>query len=245
MIIIEKMASLGRLTSGIAHEMNTPLATVRASMKELKTLVDEYKNSINNSHVLPEDHQEIAEEMNKYIDLATKAAEKSVGFIKGIKAQTKNLNSSFIETFNASKVIFDVLNLIEFKIKKISCKVISDLDESIMLNGNKQGLSQIVTNLLNNAIEACSKKMGIITVKFIKSNKKKAELIVEDTGEGILPENMSKIFDPMFTTKPFGEATGLGLSIVQEFVKQFKGTINVTSKPGLTKFTVIFPLVKQ
>lgn len=244
MIIIEKMASLGRLTAGIAHEMNTPLATVRASMKELKSLVDEYKNSINDSQVLPEDHRAIAEEMIKYIDLATKAAEKSAGFIRGIKGQTKNLNSPFNEIFNASKVIFDVLSLLEFKIKKTLCRLISDLDESIMLNGNKQWLSQIVTNLVNNAIEACSKSQGIITVKLIQSNEKEAELIVEDTGEGIPPENMSKIFDPLFTTKPFGEATGLGLSIVQEFVNQFKGSISVASKPGLTKFTVIMPLAK-
>jgi DNA-binding LacI/PurR family transcriptional regulator/signal transduction histidine kinase len=242
MIIIEKMASLGRLTAGIAHEMNTPLATVRASMKELKSLVDEYKKSINSSQVLPEDHQAIAEEMIKYIDLATKAAEKSAGFIRGIKGQTKNLNSPFNEIFNASEVIFDVLSLLEFKINKTSCRLISDLDESIMLNGNKQGLSQIVTNLVNNAIEASSKSQGIITVKLIQSKQKEAELIVEDTGEGISKENISKIFDPLFTTKPFGEATGLGLSIVQEFVNQFNGSISVTSKPGLTKFTVIIPL---
>ena len=84
-------------------------------------------------------------------------------------------------------------------------------------------------------------KENDITIKLIQTNEKEAELIVKDTGEGIQPENISKIFDPLFTTKPFGEATGLGLSIVQEFVNQFKGSISVTSKPGLTKFTVIMP----
>ena len=79
-------------------------------------------------------------------------------------------------------------------------------------------------------------------IKFDSS--KNLVLSIKDTGEGILPENISKIFDPMFTTKPFGEATGLGLSIVQEFVNQFKGSINVTSKSRLTKFTITFPLAK-
>ncbi|MBN2544189.1 MAG: substrate-binding domain-containing protein, partial [Spirochaetes bacterium] len=102
MLIIEKMASLGRLTAGIAHEMNTPLAAVSSSLEELKSLTEEYKSSINNPQVLPEDHREIAEEMTKFIDIASNAIRKTTGFIRGIKGQTLNIKSKNLETFNAS-----------------------------------------------------------------------------------------------------------------------------------------------
>ncbi|RPJ07245.1 MAG: hypothetical protein EHM28_07815, partial [Spirochaetaceae bacterium] len=87
LLIAEKLASLGRFTAGIAHEMNTPMATVRAALKEISDLVEEYKTSIGNASVLPEDHLAIAADMMKRTDLAVRSVEKSVGFIRGIKNQ--------------------------------------------------------------------------------------------------------------------------------------------------------------
>ncbi len=241
MLIMEKMASLGRLTAGIAHSMNTPLAAISSSLEELKALTDEYRSSISNSQVLPEDHQEIAGEMVKYIDIAINAVKKSSGFIRGIKGQTLNIKSNLLETFNASHVLQDAINLLEFDIKKASCKLIKNIDNAVFIYGNKNWLNQIIMNLVQNAVDASAKNRGTITVMLLKSGKT-AKLIVEDTGEGINIENIPKIFDPLFTTKPFGEASGLGLTIVQEMVNHFKGTINVSSKPGLTTFTVELPL---
>jgi signal transduction histidine kinase len=242
MIAIEKMASLGRLTAGIAHEMNTPLAAVRAVMKELKELANEYKSSINNKDVLPEDHENIAADMLKNIELAEKAAEKSAGFIRGIKGQTFATNESLLESFQASHIIEDSVNLLEFRIKKSNIKIIKNLDENISLYGNQRWLSQIITNLVNNAIDASLRKNeSFIEINFKRFDKDHAELKVIDNGSGIAPENMLKIFDPLFTTKPFGEATGLGLSIVQELVNHFKGTVSVESA-DLTTFKIIFPL---
>lgn len=242
LLSVEKMASLGRLTAGIAHEMNTPLAVVRSSMKELVMLIDEYKLSIHNNSVLPEDHESIASDMLRHAEIAAKAAEKSAGFIRGIKGQTFSNNQNIVQTFQATQIIIDTLNLLEFRIKKSSSKIISEFDDTIYLNGNQLWLSQIITNLVNNAIDACIGKECIISVKLSKINDKNAQLTVQDTGSGISPENISKIFDPLFTTKPFGEATGLGLSIVSELVNQFKGSIEVKSETGLTIFTILFPL---
>lgn len=240
----EKKASLGRLIAGIAHEMNTPLATIHAAIKEIISLIDEYSKSINNSDVLPEDHKAIAAEMMEYVNMVLKATNKSSSFIRGIKGQTTILDSNIQETFNASQIILDALSLLEFKMKKNSCKLITKLDDSVVLYGDPRWLSQIITNLTNNAIDACSQKNGTITIKLIKSDQKKAKLTVNDTGIGITPENLSRIFDPLFTTKSFGEATGLGLSIVKELITQFNGSINVNSSPGLTTFIVELPLAK-
>lgn len=238
----EKKASLGRLISGIAHEMNTPLATIHAALKEIIILIEEYNKSINNSDVLPEDHKSIAAEMMNYANMALKAANKSSSFIRGIRSHTANLNSNIHETFNASQIIIDALSLLKYKLKKNNCKLITNLDDSIMFYGNPRWISQIITNLTINAIDACSQKNGTITIELNKTDKNKAELAVQDTGIGIAPENISRIFEPLFTTKPFGESTGLGLSIIQEILNQLNGTIKVNSKPGLTTFIVELPL---
>ena len=86
LINLEKKASLGRLTAGIAHEMNTPLASVRAALKELGQLIDEYSQSLGNPQVSIEDHHEIVKDMQRSLNTAVKAAAKSAGFIRGMKA---------------------------------------------------------------------------------------------------------------------------------------------------------------
>jgi signal transduction histidine kinase len=207
----------------------------------MKELVSEYKRSINAVQVTPDDHKAISVEMMKNVEMSLLALDKSVSFIRGIKGQSINLNDAVQQKFNAGQVIFDTLNLLGFKIRKSRCRLSTDIDDSIMFYGNQRWLSQIVTNLVNNAAEASVITEGSIEVKLIRSGQEKAHLIVEDNGSGISPENISKIFDPLFTTKPFGEGTGLGLSIVQELVSQFNGSIIVKSEAGLTTFTVEFP----
>jgi signal transduction histidine kinase len=244
MLITEKMASLGRLTAGIAHEMNTPLAAVRAAMKELSLLIDEYRQSINNSQVLPEDHQAIVEEMLKNLRIAEQAAEKSAGFIRGIKGQTVDLTPAPLQTFQIAPVIKDTLSIIEFALRRGQCELITDLNDSLQIHSNQRWLSQIVTNLVLNAIDACKPSGGTIRVTLKPGIENTMKLEIQDSGCGISPENLSYIFDPLFTTKPFGEGTGLGLSIVLDLVNQLKGTIEVASQPGMTLFTVSIPLEK-
>jgi signal transduction histidine kinase/DNA-binding LacI/PurR family transcriptional regulator len=245
LLISEKMASLGRLTAGIAHEMNTPLAAVRTSIRELSELVAEYKQSIGNSQVTLEDHLSIAEDMAKHLKIAEQAAEKSAGFIRGIKAQTIDMKFNNLQLFNAAFVISDALNILEFAIRKGQCKLVTDFDDSIRLYGDPRRLVQVVTNLVMNAIEACQPDGGTVTVKLISAAGGFTELTVADTGCGIPEEIILKIFDPMFTTKPFGEGTGLGLSIVHDLVNEYKGSIKVDSQKGFTVFTIMLPLPDQ
>ncbi len=242
LLISEKMASLGRLTAGIAHEMNTPLALVRTSLKELGELIQEYKESIGNTVVLPEDHRLIAADMMKCIKSAAQASEKSSGFIKGIKAQTTNMNTLNLQVFNAANVIKDALSILNFALKKGKCRLITDLDNSIKLYGDPNKLVQVATNLVINSIDACKPDGGNISVILENNGDGFARLTFQDTGCGIPEEIKWQIFDPMFTTKPFGEGTGLGLSIVHDLVAEFNGSISVESQKGLTSFFILLPI---
>ena len=242
LLVSEKMASLGRLTAGIAHEMNTPLAAVRASLKEIEALIDEYTKSIDNPQVLPDDHREISQDMLKFLKLAEQAAEKSVGFIKGIKAQTTNMNTSNSQVFCVADVIKDALTVLDFALKKGNCKLATDYDNSVRIYGDPKRLVQVITNLVVNSIDACKPNGGSISITLKNTGDGFAKLTVQDTGCGISEEIMPRIFDPMFTTKPFGEGTGLGLSIVHDLVNEFKGTINIESKKGLTSFVITLPI---
>lgn len=241
LLVSEKMASLGRLTAGIAHEMNTPLATLLCSLKELDELIYEYDKSIGNDQVLTDDHKLIAQDMMKFLKIAEQSAEKSTGFIKGIKAQTININTSNSQVFNVKNVISDALSVLDFALKNANCQLITDYDDSISLYGDPKRLIQVITNLVINSIDACKPNGGTILIKLERDKDNYAKLTVQDSGCGIPEEILPRIFEPMFTTKPFGEGTGLGLSIVHDIINEFKGSIEVSSEKGLTSFVVYLP----
>jgi PAS domain S-box-containing protein len=244
LLIAEKMASLGRLTAGIAHEMNTPLAAVRSALVELEALADEYRSSVGDAQVEPEDHGEIAREMLKTIRLAASAAKRAAGFVQGIKSHTRDMAPKQREAFNAAAVIDETLLLLTHALRKGHCSAGFEHDGgAFMLHGAPGRLGQVVTNLVNNAIDACATKGGgLITVR-LGRDEGAVLLEVEDRGSGIPPEVVKKIFDPMFTTKRFGEGTGLGLTIVHDIVTgEFGGTIDVRTELGQgTTFVVRLP----
>lgn len=244
----EKMASLGRLTAGIAHEMNTPLAAIRASINELKSLVHEYKSSIIDPDVSTEDHKEIAEEMRKALQLADKAGNKASSFIRSIKTQTRNDQSSDPSVqFSLKQVIEECITLLGHRLRYEKCIVKTQWDEEdLNLCGKPGKLSQVITNLLVNSIEAMAPDGGNILIS-VKEGPSKVKITLCDNGPGIPSDISDKIFDPLFTTKPFGIGTGLGLTICHDIIKgDFKGNIKAKSKPdGGTCFTLSLPRTQE
>src|SRR6185436_2449187 len=242
LLVAEKMASLGRLTAGIAHEMNTPLAAIRASLADLGQLAQEYESSIGDPQVTREDYEEITREMLHAIRLAEKAASQAAGFVRGIKSQTRDLASREQRGFNAVPVIRETLQLLGYALRRANCTAVFEpsLGE-IELFGSPGRLAQVLTSLLTNAVEASREQGGPITVR-LAPDPRGIELSVSDHGRGITPENLSRIFDPLFTTK-FGENTGLGLTIVHDIVtSEFSGTIEAESEVGQgTTFILRFP----
>jgi DNA-binding LacI/PurR family transcriptional regulator/signal transduction histidine kinase len=248
MLIIEKMASLGRMTAGIAHEMNTPIAAIRTSHTEISRLIAEYHASIGDPDINADDHREIAADMRHSLDLADKAAEKAAAFVHGIKSQTRDLDPKDRFRFNAVTIIRESLLLLGHTLKHGKCEAVFEPQkEYIELYGAPGRLAQIITNLVNNSIDACAHAgKGRIMIRLEQKHRSIA-LSIRDNGCGISRDHMTKIFDPMFTTKPFGVGTGLGLTLVHNIVNgEFGGKIDVAS--GLesgTIFTIHFPRVKE
>jgi signal transduction histidine kinase len=245
LLLSEKMASLGRLTAGIAHELNTPLAAVRASLSDVRRLLAECKSSLEDPRVEASDYREMYGEMLDGLDLAERAAEGVVGFVRGIKAQTRDLDSRQKEPFNAVGAVRDCLLLLAHKVRDRKCALRFESSvEAVELWGSPGRLAQVVTNLVTNAIDAVpSEGAGQVEVR-LEKQQDRLELDVIDNGLGIAAHDLPRIFEPMFTTKKFGEGMGLGLAIVHDIViGEFGGTIDVDSDPGRrTTFKLSFPL---
>jgi PAS domain S-box-containing protein len=244
LLLAEKMASLGRLTAGIAHEMNTPLAAVRAALAELDALAAEYQSSIGDHEVSADDHRQIAAEMQRSLKIAATAARRAAGFVQGIKSQTRDLAPRERVRFDAAPVIEEALLLLTHASRQARCTLrFEPPPAAVPLMGAPGRLAQVVTNLVKNALDATKAKgEGAVVVRLL-ALQDRALLEVEDSGTGITPDVVNKIFDPMFTTKPFGEGTGLGLTIVHDIVVgDFGGSIDVRTEPGRgTTFVVAFP----
>jgi DNA-binding LacI/PurR family transcriptional regulator/signal transduction histidine kinase len=243
LIISEKMASLGRLTAGIAHEMNTPLTTAISAISEMMSLIKEYKMSISNPDVTAKDHYSISKDMFELADLSNKAIDKAINFIKGIKSQTRESCNYQKIMFNAVDIINETILLLNhiLKEKNLSIDFVFS-NNDISLFGLPEKFSQVITNFITNAIDAMAdKKNESIKITLIEDDRK-ITLKIIDKGEGIPKSIIRKIFDPLFTSKPYGKGTGLGLSIVKEIVnEEFNGKIEVKSKVNFgTTFTIYF-----
>jgi len=245
LLAAEKMASLGRLTAGIAHEMNTPLSAVRAALAQLEEAAREYQRSIGDPSVTNTDHQEIAQEMLENAQLASKAAERAVSFVRSIKTQTRDFGPRDQQLFDAGPVVRDALLLLGHALRHSHCVATLEAPQTLVeVSGSPSRLAQVVTNLLTNALEASVEKGGGPITVWLGPTRTGVELRVSDQGMGIAPEVLPKIFDPLFTTKAFGEGTGLGLTIVHDIVTgEFGGRIEVSTRLGEgTTFTIIFPV---
>jgi len=222
----DKLASIGQLSAGIAHEINNPLGVIQGYTQLL------LRNEIT--------------ETDRYNDLKT--IEKHVKNCKSIVDDLLNFARSSkpeIKTIHINEAAEDVLSFILHHSKLDGIDIIRNYDEDSppMLLDEKK-IKQVLINLLMNAGHAVRKK-GIISLstKYIEQDNKVA-IIVADTGYGIEKKNLTRIFDPFFTTKPTGEGTGLGLSVSYGIVKSHGGEILVESEPGKgSQFTVLLPVV--
>ena len=246
LVVAEKMAALGRLTAGIAHEMHTPLAAIRAAMAEMSALIDEYQSSLGDASVTAEDHHHIGDDMRHAAQLAERSAARAASFVHSIKHHTRHQGSDERTRFALAPALEESVVLLDHLLKQHQCQVeLSIADRSLEVMGTPSGLAQIMTNLLTNAVDArVPGRPPRITVRVdtgraagphpkVRSADDTIRVSVRDNGSGIAPDNLSRIFEPMFTTKAFGEGTGLGLAIVHALVaEQFGGRIEVASVPG-------------
>ncbi|HAF30027.1 MAG TPA: hypothetical protein DCG75_13385 [Bacteroidales bacterium] len=216
LIQAEKMASLGVLASGVAHEINNPLNFIQGGVYGLEQYFDE--NLI--------EHKDNVRELIKSINIGI---DRAANIVTSLNHYNRR-NDSKLEPCDIHSIINNCLvilrNQIENKIE-VEKKYTS---QPFILIGNEGKLHQAILNILSNAVQAIDDK-GKIKIKTKKTNQI-LEIKISDTGCGISPENLSKIFDPFFTTKEAGKGTGLGLSITYNIFAEHNGSIHIESKTG-------------
>jgi len=213
----EKMASLGILTAGVAHEINNPLNYIMGSYVGLlhnyeeRTILDNY------------------EQVGQLINAMKIGIDRSTAIVQGLN-QFSRTSESHDEECNVHEIIDNSLTMLHNQIKHYISVEKNYYNTDIVVKGNVGNLHQVFINIFGNAIQAIESK-GIITVK---TEDKKSEVIItiQDTGVGIPKENMKKLTDPFFTTKDPGKGTGLGLSITYNIIKEHKGELLFESEEG-------------
>lgn len=226
----EKMASLGILTAGVAHEIKNPLNYIMGAFIALKDYFGDNPATDNNE-----------------IDFLLSTLEQGVNRVSKIVDSLNQFgrnNKEINEQCNISEIIDNCLVILHNRIKdSIVIKKEYNNDSAIII-GNTGKLHQVFLNILNNAEQAILDKGEII----IGVKKGHSNLIIEisDTGMGISNENINKVTDPFYTTKPPGKGTGLGLSITYNIIKEHNGKLNFKSELGKgTTVQIIFPLLTK
>lgn len=242
----EKMADLGRLTAGIAHEMNTPLGASLTALKLLKDLVQEYRASIGDDTVTERDHRGIATEMNQLLNSTQQWMEKAAEHIRSLKLHTRDLQHGEEQSFSVLQTVEDTRLLLAHRLRLSRCRLtVSCNVEEPMLRGDPGKLGQVLTNLIGNAMDAYkdSGKAEREIALSVQETEGGLEIRIQDYGCGIPSTDLEKIFDELYSTKPLGEGTGLGLSIVRHIMMNFfGGHIQVESVLGQgSTFILHFP----
>lgn len=249
----EKMASLGELTAGIAHEIQNPLNFVNNFSEVSTELVDEMKEELSKSNY--EDANAIADDLKQNLEKINHHGKRAGDIVKGM-LQHSRTSTGQKELTDINSLCDEYLRLsyhgLRAKDKSFNAEMRTDFDTSLpKINLVSQDIGRVVLNLINNAFYAVNekKKSGIedynptVNVSTKKSNDK-VEIKVSDNGSGIPEKIKDKIFQPFFTTKPTGSGTGLGLSLSYDIVKAHGGEIKVNSKEGEgTEFIVQLPVV--
>lgn len=222
----EKLASLGTLTAGIAHEINNSLNYVNGALIPLEKLAKKTSSG------------EDVKKVEKLVGVMKDGLKLTFEIIKSLKSYT-GLNRSEQNEVNFSEVVNSVVTILKTKLRdRYELKI--DIDPNIVVYGSVAGLNQIFMNLVTNSLDAMPEG-GTLKVE-AKSREKDVLVTVTDSGVGIPKNIVDRIFDPFYTTKDVGKGTGLGLYIVKKEVERQNGEVTVESEPGRgTVFTLHLP----
>ncbi len=255
----EKMASIGQLAAGIAHELNNPigfvhsnLGTLDAYVRDLMEIVDAYDDAQASTEA-PAIHQARIARLKEtrdfaYIrqDIGQLLSESRDGLsrVRKIVQDLKNFSHVSGQQWDWADLhqgLDSTLNIVWNELK-YKCQVVKEYGDIPKVYCLISQLNQVFMNLLVNAGHAIETK-GIITIGTVRLGNEEIAIEISDTGKGIAPEHLTRIFEPFFTTKPVGKGTGLGLSLAYGIVNTHHGRIDVSSQPGIgTTFRVIIPI---
>ena len=227
----EKMASLGGLVAGVAHEINTPIGIGLTGSSHFLELTQDIIRKFDNEDMTRSDFQEYTQNSLELANLIFSNLKRTNHLIKSFKQISVDQTSEEKRKFELKNYINEILISINSVIKKTKIKVIVNAENKIYLNSYPGAISQIITNLIFNSINHAyeDNEIGIITID-LKNENEKTIIVYKDDGKGIKKENLSKIFDPFFTTNRNKGGTGLGLNIIYNIItSQLKGSISCDS----------------
>jgi signal transduction histidine kinase len=229
----EKLASMGRLVAGIAHEINNPVNAVINSLGPLEDAVKRIAAGEGGSPV------EIAKEAEEILAVVQRGAARTKAIVQALHGYARG-DDSVQREVNLARSVDETLGLLQHRLRNV--KVVKDVDPKARILGFPGQVDQVLMNLFTNAAQAIGEKGGTISVT-ARNQDAWVLLTVADDGTGIPKDVLPHIFDPFFTTKDVGEGSGLGLSIVHGIIERHGGHIDVDSQPGQgTKFSISFPL---
>jgi PAS domain S-box-containing protein len=239
LLFADRMASMGQLSAGVAHEVNNPLAYVMGNLdlaaRELAALEREQRGQT------PALDTRLAS-IRKRIDQMQEAAERIRVVVRDLKVFSRPDDQS-IGLVDLGSVIDSAINMLSNEIRH-RARLVRDYGQLPPIRGNEARLGQVFLNLLANAAQAIPEGATSQHEIRVVGRFRDGRIVVEvsDTGHGIQPEDLPRVFDPFFTTKPLGVGTGLGLSITHGIVTSFGGAITVESEVGKgTTFRVTLP----
>ena len=262
----EKMASIGQLAAGVAHEINNPIGFVGSNLEALSDYLKDYNTLLGHYQAMAADLSKVGTDR---MDPTVTAQLEKIGQFENkieidyLKEDIPDLLKDCIEgTSRVGKIVADLKNFAHpGNDKQMLMDINKGLDSTLNVVANElkykatvirefgniplvaawpQKLNQVFMNILVNAAQAIAEKGEIRIHTYTKGPDVK--IAISDTGSGISPGNLSKIFDPFFTTKAVGKGTGLGMNIAYNIIKEHKGTIEVTSEMGKGScFTITLP----
>jgi two-component system NtrC family sensor kinase len=218
----EKMASVGLLAAGVAHEVNTPLTGISSYTQMLRERIE-----------ADDPRAELLEKIEKQTFRAAKIINNLLNFSRAAGSE--------FEPLDVNRVLLDVVSLVEHQLEAARIKVVRDMAAGLpLVRGNENRLQQVFFNLILNARDAMPSG-GWLTLA-TRADDDAVVIEVRDTGTGIKPQDIKRIYDPFFTTKGIGRGTGLGLSVSYGILQEHGGAIFVDSAPGQgTTFQVALP----
>ena len=241
----ERLASLGQLIGGIAHNLKTPIMSISGAAEGLSDLVKEYNASIGDSDVTNEDHHAIAKDMNEWIEKVKSYTEYMSDVITAVKGQAVTLSEEQVVSFNLDELVkrVDILMRHELKNALINLNNKMEIDPNIELKGNINSLVQVINNMISNAIQAYNGKPNEQIDLIISQADNNVIISIVDHAGGLPKEVQGKLFKEMITTKG-KNGTGLGLFMSYSTIRaHFNGNITYETEKGEgTAFHIILPM---